>query len=536
MPCSKNGVNSSPPPEEHFYSSSEDEDDGDDGDDFLDFYDIQHANQNARTLVSAIWYRNPEAVKEHLSTGISPNVRLYEPTVSDGVLEDWHSDPNMPPRFRYGWADRERYPLSIAAGEHTHPSAQERKLKIGEMMTELIERGADLYAVYRQPLMHTKLRGVFPGHQVPDSPPEAYGFDHWVSDRHMFEEKYGLRCVVHAILEDSNYVLPILNDNMELDLEHRDPRGLTLLLCASRSVLGPDAAINSTRSDSLQEGSVYLHNPFADVQMTAFQYLLNRGANLLAIDDLGRNLLHHLLDQSDTKPQYLPPPVIQNTLRHVLSLNEGRELINKPDNFGTYPLHAALQRLRRNYNHNYYLRDDTTIDDLLAAGAQPHTADGRGNIALHYLADDGLVDSEASANKRRLFQIFLGHGLDINTRNSEGHTPLSLFLGAVPLGINSWYDEPNISDRIELDKSVLDMFDEAGVNWSEIDDNGRTYLHTVVLNEDQRSKTRYEYLKSKGVDEDIRDSAGKSAFQIQNPRLYEALRRLALEKGTPMKG
>ena len=78
-------------------------------------------------------------------------------------------------------------------------------------------------------------------------------------------------------------------------------------------------------------------------------------------------------------------------------------LVNQKAHHGTYPVHSALQRLRRypirrNYEENAGL--DTVVEDLLAAGADPLARDGRGNTCLHYCTDDGLTDELLGARIR----------------------------------------------------------------------------------------------------------------------------------------
>jgi ankyrin repeat protein len=89
---------------------------------------------------------------------------------------------------------------------------------------------------------------------------------------------------------------------------------------------------------------------------------------------------------------------------------------------GTYPLHAALQRLRRyNYRNAYvdFAELESAVDELVSAGANPSARDRRGNTALHYLAV-GLADESVKEGEKRLFHLFLDLGVDIDVPNKAG--------------------------------------------------------------------------------------------------------------------
>ena len=67
------------------------------------------------------------------------------------------------------------------------------------------------------------------------------------------------------------------------------------------------------------------------------------------------------------------------------------------------------------------IQAESCIQDFLSAG-DPAAVDANGNTALHYLARGLGERAPYSAAQRRLFKLFLDHGVDINARNFEGRT------------------------------------------------------------------------------------------------------------------
>jgi hypothetical protein len=122
--------------------------------------------------------------------------------------------------------------------------------------------------------------------------------------------------------------------------------------------------------------------------MTSLKYLLSRGANPLAQDKWGKNALLQLLEAHDSFTEHRGAPLINRSLKYIAT--NFPQLVNQPDNMGTYPLHAALQRMRRyegrQYGWHQFSAIDTAAPCLLDAGADPRTYDVWGNTALHHLA------------------------------------------------------------------------------------------------------------------------------------------------------
>ena len=70
-----------------------------------------------------------------------------------------------------------------------------------------------------------------------------------------------------------------------LDVDHRDAQGRTLLHAACRGYCGLDYVLDSQYSSGTKK----------DERVTILQHLLSLGADIRARDNLGRNMLHHII-------------------------------------------------------------------------------------------------------------------------------------------------------------------------------------------------------------------------------------------------
>ena len=485
----------------------------------------------ANAMFAAIECKALNTLRLFLSSGASPNLRSDAAgSTYVGVREGWASADFTP---TFCTEKNEWYPLQHAAHVWTlHDEDRDRRVA---MIGLLLNRGADIYALYRQPLRRPE-PFPFPGEEETDQQelapeePESedvhgVGADHEASSPSTVPRTYGVRSVIHSIFEDGGCVQPILDHaGTRLDLEHRDPQGCTLLLSVCRSALGADAASDGVLEDvrwSTETGA-YKRDPFPTSEATPslFHALRMRGADLNAVDRNRKHVLHHLLEAQDPVSKSWRPPMIRNSLQY--GLTKLPHLINQPDRHGTYPLHSALQRWRRYPINNAFTKAaglETVIDDLLAADADPLVRDGRGNTALHYLADDRLAVQLQGEQHRRLFRVFLGRGVDINARNRSGRSALEMLLDdngerAESLIRQNLLLSRNMPPLEDIEAEVFGMFDEAGVRWTEQDSKGRTLLHIVAKHPTPNAALRTKSLLAKGVDPKIADNDGKTALNV----------------------
>lgn len=526
-----------------------------------------------------------DILDELLSDGVNPNVRVVDADDLPGIIPSNFKTTTtcmLDPGDDGHW-----YPLYRACNHRIYAKATTQD-GLWQMITALLRHGADLYAIFRQAVVPDLFpRSIFPGVDIPVAPRgvpdderrrfwEEHGF--W-PDKYNFEEEFGndsdddedkapqeyaLRSVLHAILEDGLLIKPIFDcPGLTLNLEHRDPQGRTLLLSACRNSLGADALLDSINVDLT--GSLVVSriskDPFPDpsdyptastLPPTAIKTLLALGADPLATDNEGKHILHHLLEANDGDGT----PRIRQSLRYLAS--HFPTLVHQPDFNGTYPLHTAMQRvrrLRRQARRNKITEPESSVADLIAAGANPHVRDGQGNNVLHYIADLGemerssglteidLITGEWSAATgppaaaRDLLDLLLGQGVDVRVRNDAGQTPMRILLdsgGAWMAKRERWNGADSIYPDREIKKladeteaKVFDKFGAAGVDWNERDEQGRTLLHAVAAHDNRRTVWRCKYLRDRGVDPLIRDNNEKTAVDLAwgNSDVVEALQK-----------
>lgn len=470
-------------------------------------------------LYVCIQVQKVDAVERLLSAGVSANARLRPE--DDWILEitEWW-DRYAVPRNGFSEDHREWFPLYQAAVSSTG-AKEEHAAQRAAIMAALLRHNADPYAEFQQPLKQFKssVVALFPRDEaskveLPQDEDTDYTTEsimkpirtRWVDREH------APRIVVHAILQDGGAMKPILDfPGLILDLEHRDYQGRTLALSAYHSAIGADAPLDAALCD--------VRSGLSQEPTTLLDAFIHRGADLLAVDNEGKNALHQLFDAYDTS---IRPPMIRRSLQTILSRHP--TLANQPDHAGTLPLHAALQRLRR-YKPDVWGYDldhtqaESVIDDLLAAGADPHACDRRGNTALHYLGANGLANQLYKDDARRLFYMFIERGVDVNARNNVGRSALELLLDD-PGECLTWSvidekrDRAVLEKETVIDREIFNQLDTASVHWAGRDPVGNTALHLVARYHLTRAPARAEFLLSKGVNPMLTDKEGRSAVYI----------------------
>ncbi|KAJ5248065.1 hypothetical protein N7524_012025 [Penicillium chrysogenum] len=537
----------------------------------------------ALELYEAVGEGRIDRVESLLAAGVEPNARFDNlESVFTGVAEDWASEgkSSRPPLFNLD--QTEQPALRRATGESEGSCSYLDKPKATRLMNALLQHGADPYALYRQPILKYRYVRLYPGQtrdeEVDD---EATDLDRMSFARRGIMEKalrlelkrrdleqgvydpsrdefigdsegslddvieyldlpvnYGVRSVVHALLEGGMFVQPIfdfLGDT--LDVERRDPQGRTLFLAACRSRVGPDAAtsgvyggLSTINYDTGIHENPYpqAENPWREFEAknskactgpTFLSFFISRGADLLAVDNYGKNALHLLFTYTDCAWIGLPPP-IDTTLAHLIKTCPS--LINQPDKAGSYPLHLAIWRMNsimipaRDRPASIY-HFETAVDSLLAANADTAVRDGRGNTLLHYLAGSRLGERDRMGDgQRRFLRRFLKDGVDPRARNAAGMTALEIFC---TVSYDEFGDEGFYDRYFAIAQDVIGQFEKAGYNIQETNAKGQTLLHLIagLTSSEGISWSAwpwFQLLRSKGLDPMAKDGEGKTPIDI----------------------
>ncbi|OQE01298.1 hypothetical protein PENSOL_c004G08699 [Penicillium solitum] len=547
-------------------------------------------NITALELCDAATHGSVDRVESLLASGVDPNVGFDElASALPGVADDWATveKSTCPPILFF---DHTEAPALRRAAQDGNSKTIKNRGRAAQIMTTLLQHGADPYALFRQPIQIHHGRPLYPGdtedkgfsdeetdlmmvtvnhteilrkaleleelRQQGISEPECDDsdyesdceYDMALAYQPQYPRKYGVCSTLHSLLELGKPVRPVLDFlGDKLDLERRDPQGRTLFLAACRSPLGLDASIDGD-FHALSQDSTYRglrenpypqpNNPWRQSETqgytlvlpgpTLLEFFISHGANLLAVDNYGRNALHQLFISFHREAE-VQPAIIEAGLKYLLA--NCPSLVNQADYAGFYPLHLAIRRMGVYMKAEDTLvptaiyKLETAVDDLLAGGADPLARDSRGNTVLHYLAACKLGENDKIGmgnEQRRLLRVFLSRGVDPKVRNQDGHSALELFFRTGPV--------PMIKEAACYDavgEEVIGVFEQAGCDLMETTPDGQMLLHLVAGLVSVRAFPWFKILQGKGLGPMARDKEGNTPIDIAmgNEKLAKHLRK-----------
>lgn len=377
-----------------------------------------------------------------------------------------------------GWGDTassEMPPLLYASSCWNSRIAeiQDFEGKKALMMKMLLKHGADPFSAF----IKYKLD------------PEAHDYDFEIDGGSIKSARGFLKetcMVIHEILSRGHMAEPFFQIS-SLDLERKDQSGCTLLLAACKDRKSLGTKVPSTQGQD-------------NTPKIIFQEIIDRGANVMAQDNDGRTVLHLI-------GYFHPDSSFAETLRAVIINNPS--LVHQADRAGDTPLHYAL----RNHFYEY-------VDLLLENGADPTKPDSNGDTALHHIASKFKLEEPA------LFKRFLNEGIDINSRNNQGDTPLFKYIEVQFASMNRYLCElsfePNYEDFID---PVLKFFHEEGADFFALNNGQSSLLHLLAAIEVDNVfckatsvslgiLAQFKYLMNLGLDPMAEDARQRTSLDV----------------------
>ncbi|EHK18015.1 putative ankyrin repeat protein [Trichoderma virens Gv29-8] len=429
--------------------------------DMINFLIKHGATVTVNSVFGAIDSGNVQVLQALLSSGIDPNTRRDKPLEESGEKNIKKDEVEA----------HEEFPLHYAAMKLSMPwdpsesYYQEIAVRM-EIIRTLVQYGANPFAKFLKWDTGTVVEPDSPELQVTTiEVPKGY------RECTVIHEALHLDIIADAFLQLPN-----------LDVNHRDTKGRTLLhmICENKGGPdggGPDHIIGSC----VKDGGTSLAE-----RVSSFQQLLSLGAELEATDNFGQNVVHYML--AGRVHSYF------TTYKKFLAyaIEKAPSLLNQADGSGDTPFHYAVRRAT----------DEHTTDDLemvLAAGADPTVVNKKGETLLHILAQ-----SISIAALRNFFQVLVDRGIDINARNNRGETALFSFYSCPKT--ESWFyysDEDRPSAEL-----VKPMLEALGGDFFAIDNKGRGLLHAAAAGDVER----FQELRDMGLDPMMEDNAQQTAI------------------------
>ncbi|KAK3326714.1 ankyrin repeat-containing domain protein [Apodospora peruviana] len=422
-------------------------------------------------LFAAIDTEEVEVLKALLAAAPTGDANMRHDKLAAAAREkttpySFRHDPSHVPEY-------EKYPLYHAATKSrerkgTDVDDKDSESRRTQMVSALLASGADPFARFWMPA-------------------ETEDDDDDDDDDNDVVDKLEQATVIHQILSHKGIIQPFLQ-LPNLDLEHGDSKGRTLLLAACASTSGIQRTIKLDNMNGKSEEDRLL-----------IEILLERGADITVVDTSGRNALHLPFistSWSSGSNHWFSGDIDPKPLQVLLTANP--KLVSQVDKTkGRTALHYAILAISSTSQS-----ECTSVNLLLDAGADPHTVDAvDGNNALHCISKV-LSDNP---HVHALFSRLLGMGVDINGRNARGETPLACFFEAAA--------SDRRRDFGRFGDDVWKLFEDAGADVAARDNKGRTLMH-VVAGGEHGSALMFGTLLEHGLDPMIQDDKELTSLDV----------------------
>jgi ankyrin repeat protein len=245
--------------------------------------------------------------------------------------------------------------------------------------------------------------------------------------------------IIHDAIYQRGFFEPLLQ-HPNLDLDQRDGNGRTLFL----------AACSKRKLDSFDSRGTKTGPP------EAIRQLCEMGADMTATDNNGDNAIHLLLRASQEGNQYGDTNIEAWSEPISFVLDRKPDLIRQRNTKGYTSFHTAAA------NHVFPL-----VDLLIERGSNPLEPDPNGNTILHHLATYMYKNERSGFLPQMAF--FISLGLDINSRNNDGETPLLKYISCAK-------SDHGVFKRL----SVIEQFIEMGADIFTQNNASETILHVIA--------------------------------------------------------
>jgi ankyrin repeat protein len=166
-------------------------------------------------------------------------------------------------------------------------------------------------------------------------------------------------------------------------------------------------------------GDTPLHAAAASHRRDVLKALLQRGANVAAINRRGATPLHYAADGAPDSPAW-NPKAQSETISLLIDAGARPDTLDKS---GVAPLHRAVRN-----------RCSTAVDCLLRKGAAVNLKNESGSTPLHLAVQNtgksGSASPEAKALQKEIIKLLLRAGANPSDRDGRGKTALESANGA----------------------------------------------------------------------------------------------------------